>query len=136
MKRVKGIAMTSLGIILLNLIAGLACPRYDVFGNILLWLSYLSVAVMFILLFSNSRVPLVVFSMAVLFGLSGLVLIAVSFFSDDLWRVNILVLGGTVLTALEAVVILLAYFYWKERKRSHGGFTKDTLTSLQHGAGD
>src|SRR5689334_3340546 len=117
MKRSKVISVTGLGIVLGNLIVGLAYPEYDVFNNILVCFSVLSSTVMIYLIFSHSRISTFPFALAVIFGLSGLTKIYLSIVSVNHWRNNLWVFLIMAITVVEAVIIMAIYIFWKERKR-------------------
>jgi len=120
MKKGLLISVTGLAIVLLNLLAGLFYPMYNVFNNILVSFSILSTTIMFYLIFSHQKVTTFPFALAVIFGLSGLAKIGLSIFSGDHWRSNLLVLLIMVITIVEATIIMLIYAFWKNRKKING----------------
>jgi hypothetical protein len=120
MKRGLLISVTGLGIVLVNLLAGLIYPTYNVFNNILVSFSILSTTIMFYLIFSHHKVTTFPFALAVIFGLSGLTKLGLSIFSDDHWRNNMLVLLIMTITVVEATIIMLIYVFWKSRKKMNG----------------
>ena len=120
MKKGLLISVTGLAIVLVNLLVGLFYPLYNVFNNILVSFSILSTTIMFYLIFSHQKVTTFPFALAVIFGLSGLAKLGLSIFSDDHWRNNLLVLLIMVITIVEAIIIMLIYAFWKNRKKING----------------
>jgi len=120
MKRGLLISVTGLAIVLANLLVGLIYPTYNVFNNILVSFSILSTTIMFYLIFSHQKVTTFPFALAVIFGLSGLTKLALSVFSGDHWRNNMLVLLIMTITVVEATIIMLIFVFWKNRKKLNG----------------
>jgi hypothetical protein len=107
-------------IVIINILVGLFDPAYDVFNNILVNFSILSSTVMFFMIFSHARVKTFPFALVVIFGMSGLVKLAFSIFSDNHWRDNLLVFLIMVITLAEATIIMLIYGFWNARKNASG----------------
>lgn len=120
MKKGLLISVIGLAIVLINLLVGLVYPMYNVFNNILVSFSILSTTIMFYLIFSHHKVTTFPFALAVIFGLSGLAKLALSIFSNDHWKHNMLILSIMGITVAEATIIMLIYVFWKNRKKLNG----------------
>jgi hypothetical protein len=118
----RGIVVSSIGlmIVIINILVGLVDPAYDVFNNILVNFSILSSTVMFFMIFSHTKIHTFPFALVLIFGMSGLVKLAFSAFSDNHWRDNLLVFLIMVITLVEATIIMFIYGFWRTRKNANG----------------
>ena len=109
----KLLLVGGLSLIFLNIITGLIFSGYDTFNNILVNVSILSSISVTYFLYSKTNAD--AFRIVLTFGysFSGLIKIALSFFSKNTFENNLLVLALIVIIIFELLTLLLLQYMSK-----------------------